>query len=277
MMLTEMKKMKASATSTQAKNDTAFIRRVLSYYDKRGRHDLAWRKKINSYRILVSEIMLQQTQVARVLPKFADWMKAYPTLEALSKATLTEVLTLWQGLGYQRRAKALLETARTTKRLPQTYEELLKLKGIGPYTASAIMAFAYDQFPSYLLETNIRTALIEEFHQGETEVHDGLLYDDLARLTKSKAVSSRGARIWYYALMDYGAYLKSQRISHNAKSASYAKQSSYEGSTRKLRAEILFAITHKDKIPEDERSGDILLQLEKEGYIVRKGSRFVIS
>lgn len=258
-------------------NDILFIKQVLAYHAQHGRHDLAWRKAITPYKILVSEIMLQQTQVSRVGPKFKEWMKKYPSLSALSQATLSEILVLWQGLGYQRRAKALYEIAKSITRLPKMYEELLQLKGIGPYTASAVCAFAYDTFPEYLLETNIRTALIEAFHQGETEIHDGVLYDDLARLTKNPAVQKIGARVWYYALMDYGAYLKLQRISHNSKSKHYAKQTPFEGSLRQLRAKTLFAITHKEKLPKDERVDQVLAQLVKEGYVVQKGSSYTIT
>ena len=256
--------------------DSQFIKQVLKYYETHGRHDLIWRKNISSYRVLVSEIMLQQTQTSRVLPKFASWFKQYPTLSALSNATLTDVLKLWQGLGYQRRAKALLDIAKENRTLPKTYEGLLALKSIGPYTSSAIMAFAHNTFPEYLLETNIRTALIEVFHQGETNIHDGVLYDDLARLTKNKAVEKVGARTWYYALMDYGAHLKSLRISHNEKSAHHTKQSPYQGSIRQLRAKVLFAITHKEKLPEDDRVDAVLKQLLKEGYIVKKKNQYFI-
>lgn len=259
------------------KNDTYFIKAVLNHYEKFGRRDLPWRKAIKPYKILVSEVMLQQTGVARVIPKYEAWMKKYPTLSALSKANLSDILKLWQGLGYHRRAKALLETAKSTKTLPHTYEDLLRLKSIGPYTASAIMAFAYDVFPERMLETNIRTALIEAFHQGETNIHDGVLYDDLARLTKNKAVQAVGARTWYYALMDYGVYLKSQRISHNEKSAHHAKQPPYEGSLRQLRAKILFAITHKERLPEDERRECIIEELLRDGYIVKAGRGYKIA
>ena len=257
-------------------HETAFIKKVLTHYEKYGRHDLMWRKKISPYRILVSEIMLQQTQVTRVQPKFEIWMKKYPTLSKLCAASFTDILKLWQGLGYQRRAKALYDIARTTKALPKTYEELVSIQGIGPYTASALMAFAYDSFPEHLLETNIRTALIEEFHVGETNIHDGLLYDDLARLTKHKVVQKVGARTWYYALMDYGAYLKASKISHNAKSAHHTVQSPYKGSVRELRAKVLFAITHKEKLPTDERREEVLEKLISEGYIVKKGKGYII-
>jgi len=279
-MQTTTQKMKPLVISTQTKyrtSDTHFIRRVLTHYEKRGRHDLAWRKRISAYRILVSEIMLQQTQVARVVPKFAAWMKEYPTLESLGNTTLTAILSLWQGLGYQRRAKALYEIAKATKTLPKNYEELLLLNGIGPYTASALCAFAYNIFPERLLETNIRTALIEEFHPGKIKIHDGVLYDDLYRLTKHTLVQAVGARVWYYALMDYGAYLKSQKISHNEKSAHYTKQSPYVGSVRQLRAKILFAVTHKEKLPTDERTQTVLQTLIKEGYIIKKGRTYTIA
>lgn len=258
-------------------NDRMFIKTIFKHYDSVGRHDLAWRKGITPYKILVSEIMLQQTQVSRVEPKFKEWIKHYPTLQALSKATLSDVLKMWQGLGYQRRAKALYEIAQTTSVLPKTYEGLLALKGVGPYTASALCAFAYNAFPLYLVETNIRTVLIESFHQGETVIHDGQLYDDLARLTAMKEVRKRGARHFYYALMDYGAYLKSQKISHNKKSAHYSVQTPFEGSLRQLRAKVLFAITHGEKLPNDDRRDEVIGKLLSEGYIVKKGFRFIIS
>jgi A/G-specific adenine glycosylase len=258
-------------------SDKKLIEDVLTYYKNSGRHDLIWRKKINAYKILVSEVMLQQTQVSRVLPKFNEWMKLYPTLSSLQVASLKDVLVLWQGLGYQRRAKALLAISKEVSKLPKTYEELLTLPGIGPYTSSAICAFAYDTFTHPVLETNIRTVLIEYFHQGEDSVHDGALYDDLDRLTKILKVKKMGARHFYYALMDFGAYLKSQKISHNKKSAHHAIQSSYKGSFRELRAKVLFAITHNNSLPEDERLQDVINVLIKEKYILRKGTKYVVN
>lgn len=258
------------------KQDDNFIKEVFSYYDKEGRHDLVWRKKITPYKILVSEVMLQQTQVKRVEDKFKAWIKKYPTLQALKKASLQDILILWQGLGYQRRAKALFSIAEKYTKIPNSYEELLMLPSVGSYTASAVMAFAYDAFSYPVIETNIRTVLIEEFHQGEEKVHDGALCDDLERLMKNDMVKQRGARAWYYALMDYGAMLKEKNISHNAKSAHYAKQSAYKGSLRELRAKTLFAIAHKNDLPSDERLEDVLNVLIKEGYIAKKGNKYVI-
>jgi A/G-specific adenine glycosylase len=266
---TDMKK----NTSSKISVDKELLSDVLAHYKKYGRHDLVWRKKINPYKILVSEVMLQQTQVSRVLPKFTEWMRRFPTLEGLSNASLHEVLVLWQGLGYQRRVKALLMIAKEVKRLPKSYEELLKLPGIGPYTASAICAFAYNTFVHPVLETNIRTILIEYFHLGEDEIHDGVLYDDLDRLVTYKEVKELGARHFYYALMDYGAYLKSQKISHNKKSAHHTVQSAYKGSSRELRAKVLFAITHGETLPQDERLEKVLEELEKEKYVLCKKNR----
>lgn len=154
------------------------------------------------------------------------------------------------------------------KVLPKKYDELLQLMGIGKYTASAVCAFAYNQFSHPVLETNIRTVLIEYLHLGENEVHDGLLYDDLVRLEIHKKVKVCGARHFYYALMDYGAYLKSQKISHNKKSAHYVVQSPYKGSFRELRAKVLFAITHHTRLPQDIRLEEALQELIKEKYIV---------
>lgn len=258
------------------KSDDIFIRTILVWYTKNGRHDLPWRKKITPYRILVSEIMLQQTQVSRVLEKYELWIKKYPDLESLKKARLQEILILWQGLGYQRRAKALYQIAKTYDSIPETFPELCKLTGIGPYTASAIGAFAYNHFIHPMLETNIRTALIEEFHQGKEEIHDGILYDDLNRLEKNKKVQDIGARVWYSALMDYGAHLKKHTISHNIKSAHYTKQTQYKGSLRELRAKTLFAITHQEKLPTDLRLQEVLHALMEENYIIRKGKKYRI-
>jgi A/G-specific adenine glycosylase len=265
-------------TTAMLKNDDkVFIKDVLTHYKKFGRHDLIWRKSITAYRVLVSEVMLQQTQVTRVVPKFEAWIKTYPTLSLLGKSTLRDVLVLWQGLGYQRRAKALLHIAQENKSLPKTYYGLLALHGVGRYTASAITAFAYDQFSHPVLETNIRTALIEYFHQGETDIHDGVLYDDLARLEKEGRVKKVGARNWYYALMDFGAYLKSKQISHNKKSKHYSVQSAYKGSFRELRAKTLFAITHKNELPKDVRLEEAVSVLLTEGYIKKTRNGYRIS
>lgn len=265
-----------TAMKVDNKKDLLFIKKVFEFYTRYGRHDLLWRKKINAYRILVSEIMLQQTQVIRVIPKFEAWIKKYPTLKAQKEASFKDILILWQGLGYQRRAKALYKIAQEYTKLPSSFEALCDLPGIGKYTAGAMCAFAYNTFTYPMLETNIRTALIEEYHQGESKIEDGTLYDDLSRLVKQKTVQKIGARVWYYALMDYGAYLKENSISHNKKSAHYTQQIIYKGSLRELRAKVLFAVTHKEKLPIDERNEKVLNDLLKEGYISKKKNGYKI-
>lgn len=268
--------MKTNPLSTQGKKDRHFVKCVLQHYESYGRHDLPWRKSITPYTILVSEVMLQQTQVSRVVSKFNLWMKMYPTLASLSKATLRDVLVLWQGLGYQRRAKALYDISHKTAYVPQTFHELLKLPGVGTYTASAICAFAYDVFAHPMLETNIRTALIETFYKRKKSISDDVLYDDLRRLESISIVRRVGARRWYYALMDFGASLKERGISHNEKSTSYTKQNPYKGSLREMRAQVLFAIAHKKALPKDVRLDTVLRSLERENYISKRRNRYEI-
>ena len=257
--------------------DTKFIRMILNFYTKHGRHDLMWRKNITPYRILVSEIMLQQTQVSRVLPKFAIWMKRYPTLTALRKATLQDVLIIWQGLGYQRRAKALFTIAQENNILPKTFEKVIELPGVGNYTASAVLAFGYNEFSNPMIETNIRTALIEEYYKCGENISDSMLQNDLIRLTSSDTVQKVGARVWYYALMDYGAHLKENKISHNTKSKHNVVAIKYKGSSRELRAKILFAIVHKNELPEDDRTQSLVQKLIDEKFITKKGKKFLVA
>jgi A/G-specific adenine glycosylase len=257
-------------------NDEEYIRAVISHYKKHGRHDLIWRKKITPYRILVSEVMLQQTQVSRVVEKFDAWIKKYPTLDSLSKATLQDLLLLWQGLGYQRRAKSLFLIAKQVKKIPKNFEELLLLPGIGSYTASAICAFAYDTFSYPVLETNIRTVLIEWFYRDDTSINDKVLMQDLLRLESCHLVKKIGAREWYYALMDYGAYLKVSKISHNVRSKHYKTQTKYKGSLRELRAKTLFAIAKKSNLPKDDRLDTVLIKLKEEGFIIKKNKDYIL-
>lgn len=256
--------------------DTQCITDVLEHYRHDGRHTLPWRGKSSPYGVLVSEIMLQQTQVVRVLPKYRAWMKKFPTLASLGKSSLEEILLFWQGLGYQRRAKALFLIAKRCKCIPTLYEELLLLPGVGVYTAGAIHAFAYNKFSHPFLETNIRTVLIEYFHKDEMKIDDRVLYGDLDRLVETKKVRGIGAKEWYYALMDYGAYLKSQNISHNKKSKHHVVQFAYKGSVRELRAKVLFAITRHENLPEDVRTANILQDLMAEGFILRKGKKYIV-
>ena len=215
----------------------AFVRKVRSEGKKHHR-DLAWRYIDDAYAVLVSEIMLQQTQVARVEKYWPRFLKTFPTLDALASADTSLVLEHWQGLGYNRRALALKRTAEECAlqfegELPRTYDELLKLPGIGPATAGGVMAFAYQK-PALYLETNVRTVFLHELFPEEVGVSDKTL-EPLVLETCSK----EDPRGWYYALLDYGAYLKSIMPNPSRRSKHHSKQSAFEGSKRQKRAELV--------------------------------------
>ncbi len=214
-----------------------FRRLVWRFYRTLGKHDLPWRTTSDPYHILVSELMLQQTQVARVLPKYKIFLELFPTVEVLAKAPLREVLSVWQGLGYNRRAKFLHETAKiiTSAQLiwPRTIADLEALPGIGWYTARAIMAFAYNA-PVVLLETNIRTVFLHHFYKDQYEVPEAAILS----LVEATA-STRRSREWYYALMDYGAHLKRTIGNQNKRSKQYTKQTRFKGSNRQIRGAII--------------------------------------
>lgn len=251
------------------------------YYAEHGRHALPWRKSYNPYKILVSELMLQQTQVERVMPYFKAWMRKYPNVRALAKAPLADVLRQWQGLGYNRRAKFLHGAAKEIVakydgRIPEDAAILESIWGIGSYTAHAVVAFAYNH-DAIVIETNIRTAIIHHFFADREGVTD----EEVGEMLK-KALPRGRSREWYSALMDYGAHLKRSGVRINAKSKGYAKQSAFEGSGRQARGALL---RHLAKAPEGkmklmrilppERRPQLEEQLQKlvrEGMVERKGS-----
>lgn len=220
------------------KKEEKFVKEVWTYYERHGRHSLPWRKTKNAYHILVSEIMLQQTQVDRVLPKYTAFLKRFPSLATLASASLGDVLREWQGLGYNRRAKMLHMCARAVVReyngrLPRTHDELMKLPGIGHYTAGAVMAFAFhESIP--IIETNIRTVYIHHFFQDDTDVHDTDIQKFVVR-----TLNTENPREWYYALMDYGVFLKKTIGNQNSRSKHYTKQSTFKNSDRQIRGAIL--------------------------------------
>ena len=146
---------------------------ILRWFEQNGRHHLAWRQTDDAYKIYVSEIMLQQTQVERVAKEYyPKFLKRFPTLESLAKSSLEEVLKLWSGLGYYSRARNLHKCAKLCPNgIPKNYDELIKLPGIGSYTASAICAFAYNE-PIVVIDTNIRRFLQRFFATTDTkELH----------------------------------------------------------------------------------------------------------
>jgi A/G-specific adenine glycosylase len=228
------------------KKEKEFTEIVWSYYREHGRHDLLWRNTSDPYKILVSELMLQQTQVERVIPKYEVFLKAFPTVRRLAAAPLGDVLRLWQGLGYNRRAKYVHETAKVVTgewkgKFPRTKKELESLPGVGSYTAGAIMAFAYNE-PVILIETNVRQVYIHHFYKLKTDIRDS----DILELIE-KTVSEDNPREWYWALMDYGAFLKRQHGNLVRQSKHYVKQSQFQGSDRQIRGAIITVLTTSTK------------------------------
>ena len=217
-----------------------FVEMVWQYYRQHGRHDLPWRQpsQLKPYNILVSEVMLQQTQVERVLPKYRMFIKAYPNAKRLAAAPLSEVLRHWQGLGYNRRAKLLHQCA---KQIPDTCfgmcqstcHELQQLPVIGPYTAGAIMAFACNQAVPFI-ETNIRTVYLHHFFSDQSDVSDREILQYI-----ETTLDQENPREWYWALMDYGSHLKRAYGNQNHRSRHHTKQSQFKGSDRQVRGAIV--------------------------------------
>jgi A/G-specific adenine glycosylase len=220
---------------------TEFRQIILNHYQDNPR-PMPWRETRDPYRILVSEVMLQQTQVARVMVKYAEFLAAFPTVRHLAQASLPEVLQVWRGLGYNRRALALKRCAEEVVKhhgghLPDTVTDLEKLPGIGPYTAGALAAFAYN-LATPLIETNIRTVFIHFFFHGQERVADRNIMPLVAT-----TLPSDSPREWYYALMDYGVMLKLTHPNPGRRSAHHVRQSKFEGSNRQLRSRMLLEIT----------------------------------
>jgi A/G-specific adenine glycosylase len=256
-----------------------FQKKVLDFYKKEGR-DLPWRKTKNPYHILVSELMLQQTQANRVVGKYQLFIKQFPTAKVLSLASNKEVLTLWQGLGYNRRALYLKKAATiiAKTRFPNTEEGLVALPGVGSYTARAILSFAYNK-PAVFIETNIRTAFIYHFFPHRKKVSD----KELMPCIKASLYHAN-PRVWYWALMDYGTWLKKNAPNQNKKSRHYIKQSPFFGSQRELRGLIIKNLTvHKKRTLQhftqslpapSQKVQQVLSDLVKEGLVVEKRGSF---
>jgi A/G-specific adenine glycosylase len=234
----------------------AFRSDIKKYYKKYGRIQ-PWRYSTNTYHVLVSEIMLQQTQVPRVLEKFPQFIERFPTYQALATATLEDIIMVWQGLGYNRRARFLREIAikicsEHDGILPRSTNILVTFPGIGPATAGSLCAFAYNE-PVVFIETNIRRVFIHSFFElQEAKIHDNELYP----LVKA-ALDYDNPREWYYALMDYGSMLAKQGYNPNRHSVHYARQSAFEGSDRQIRGAILRALIQQGRLSEDDIKNSI--------------------
>ena len=261
-----------------------FQKIIYDYYKTFGRA-FVWRQTTEPYKIVVSEVMLQQTQTSRVGPKFDLFIKTFPDFTSLAHAPLHDVIACWQGLGYNRRAKYLREIAQKVVVdhggvLPNSPKILQTFPGIGSATAASICAFAFNE-PTVFIETNIRTVFTKFFFsENISSVHD----KDILPLVAT-TLDKKNARVWYYALTDYGVGLKKFFPSMNAKSAHYNKQSRFEGSDRQIRGKILKLLTQKKSATqkdfsvlckEKKRLEKIILQLQNEKLIIQEEDLFKI-
>lgn len=242
---------------------------------------LPWREDHSFYPVLVSEMMLQQTQVERVIPKFESFLRSFPTIDELGKASLHQVLVAWQGLGYNRRAKFLHMTAQAIllKGIPTTQSELQALPGIGDNTAGAILAYAYNQ-PSVYIETNIRTVYLHHFFKQQTAVSD----NDILQLVEA-TLDRENPREWYWALMDYGTHLKKTTTTHISQSRHYKKQPTFAGSMREMRGRIIAALAAAScsqsalskAVGSDERFIPALEALKNEAMIEKRQGKWCLT
>ena len=255
---------------------------MLGHYERSGR-SFPWRETRDPWAILVSEVMLQQTGTERVRPKYDAWMAAYPEPAALAGAKLAEVLSLWSGLGYNRRALALVRAAAALaarEDFPRDEASLLALPGVGPYTARAVLAFAYD-VPVVLIETNIRAVFLDRFFPGLSGVPDSRILPLI-----DATLVREDPRTWYYALMDLGAAIKKEAGNPNARSAHYAKQAPFADSHRRIRGAALRELTRAGTASGDElaarlpfareRVDEALRELVAEGFLEYRGEGFSI-
>ena len=261
-----------------------FQKIIQENYSKQGRI-LPWRQTDNPYYILVSEIMLQQTPVPRVLKKYDEFITAFPDFTALATAPLHSVLTKWQGLGYNRRAIALKQIAQEVLsdydgELPSCPKTLQKLPGIGQYSASAISALAFNQ-PTIFIETNIRAVYIYFFFVNKNGIADREILPIV-----DATLDRDNPREWYYALFDYGAMLKKEE-KLTERSAHYQRQAAFKGSNRELRGQILRLLLERSPISLSELVGELkgnstqvennLSALQKEGFLILKADTIYIA
>ncbi len=263
-------------------HDHIFIKSVWDFY-KKNKRPMPWREDISPYSIFISEVMLQQTQVARVLVNYPLFKSQFPSFKSLAQANTVTLLAAWQGMGYNRRVLYLKTAAEiiTTKykgTLPENTALLDELPGIGYATACSLVAFAFNT-PVVFIETNIRRVFIHHFFTDATNVSD----KEILPLVE-KTLDKKNPREWYWALMDYGAYLAKQGENPNRKSRHYTKQKKFEGSVRQVRGGIIRLLLKKPHTGEeleniykdDERLFTTLKQLKKEGFIKEEDGKYNI-
>ena len=250
---------------------------IYDYYTRRGR-SFPWRETTNPYHILVSEFMLQQTQTQRVIKKYEQFLTKFPDFPSLAQAPLQDILSVWQGLGYNRRALSLKKTAQLVMSghgiLPDDPALLTTFPGIGKATAGAIVVYAFNK-PAVFLETNIRTVFLHFFFFGEYNITDAKILPLV-----DQTLDRKNPRTWYHALTDYGVWLKKKCKNPSKRSAHYQVQSPFKGSDREVRGSILAALLSEGEMPvedlmriltfDKEKIETILTRLQKEGFIAIK-------
>lgn len=260
-----------------------FKKTIWNYYKKHKR-DLPWRKTTDPYKILISEVMLQQTQVSRILMKYPEFLEKFPTFESLANSSLTDLLRVWKGIGYNRRALYLRSTAQIivkkyNGKLPDDQKILETLPGIGSATAASIIVYTFNK-PVIFIETNIRRVFIYFFFQDKVGVHDKELVPFI-----EKSLNKKNPREWYWALMDYGTMLAKTILNPNKRSKHYVVQSKFEGSNRQLRGKIIgYLLEHtaassenlSSLADEKERIELIVKELMREGFIEKRGIIYTI-
>jgi A/G-specific adenine glycosylase len=280
----ELTRLYQESTTLDPKFVRSFQRMIYTHYHATPR-PMPWRDTHDPYRILISEIMLQQTQVERVRGKYIEFLDAFPTLTDLASAPLVDVLRVWQGLGYNRRAIALKRCAeeiltRFNGSFPASVPDLESLPGIGHYTARAVAAFAFGQSTAFI-ETNIRTVFIHFFFHNESTVSDR----EIIPLVVA-SIDHGNPREWYYALMDFGVWLKQLHPNPGRRSSHHVQQSRFEGSNRQLRSRLLRTVIASPGISAMELTGllgaeqrDVernLADMEREGFLYQTENRYVV-
>jgi A/G-specific adenine glycosylase len=260
--------------------DAARVQQALLEWYARHARDLPWRRTRDPYAILVAEVMLQQTQVDRVVPKWHAWLDRFPTLAGLASATRGDAIRAWEGLGYNLRAVRLHAIARQAVadfdgELPRSVDGLLRLKGIGRYTAGAVACFAYEQ-PAAMVDTNVRRVLSRVFGVEPAAVE----------AMAQSVIPPADAYAWNQALMDLGATLCRSRQplclvcplmsecgGPRAAAARARPAGEFQGSNRYFRGRILDELRHADGVPLAElaaRNGnrhDLIHRLAAEGLV----------
>ncbi len=265
-------------TALEKNHVSAFRRKIWRFYSRYGRR-LPFRETTDPYKITVAEFMLQQTQVARVVPKYNTWIRIWPAWTDLATANNRELLRAWSGLGYNRRALYLGQSARIVMRkfsgrLPDDPDILRSLPGVGSYTARAILIFAFNR-PLVTIDTNILRVLIREF---DLPPHISTI--DLEKLAERLLPTGR-SRDWHNALMDYSQLTLP---AHLPDVPTRIRQAPFRGSRRQLRGEIIRRLTVSPRVSidriarETERRVDDVAEaarsLDKDG-MVRAGRCFV--